>query len=85
MFGDAALAIGFFRIEFDTVGDQSSMRRTFSREATMATYKTIRSLIMVALMGMVLGSVTACNTIAGAGKDTQKAGEHIENAADNAK
>ncbi len=51
----------------------------------MATYKTIRSLIMVALMGMVLGSVTACNTIAGAGKDTQKAGEHIENAADNAK
>ncbi len=48
----------------------------------MTALKAIRSAILVALMGILVITTTACNTIEGAGKDTQKAGEKIENAAD---
>ena len=33
-------------------------------------------------LAVALGILTACNTVAGAGKDVQKAGEKVEDAAD---
>lgn len=43
---------------------------------------TIKKISVAVLLGaFVLGS-TACNTMAGVGKDTQKAGEKIEKEAD---
>lgn len=41
--------------------------------------------LLIALLGMAVLSLTACNTIAGAGQDTQAAGRAVENAADKAK
>lgn len=41
--------------------------------------------LLVALLGISVLSLTACNTVAGAGKDTQAAGRAVENAADKAK
>jgi len=48
----------------------------------MATYKTIRSTILVALMSVILVSMTACNTTKGVGKDMERGGEKIQDAAD---
>ena len=45
----------------------------------------IRSLTSIALLGFLMGSLAACNTIEGAGQDIQKAGEVIEETADDAK
>ena len=39
---------------------------------------------MMAAVAMLMG-LAACNTVAGVGKDVQKAGDGIENAADKAK
>lgn len=41
--------------------------------------------LLIALLGMSVLSLTACNTVAGAGQDTQAAGRAVENAADKAK
>jgi len=38
-------------------------------------------LVIVAAL-LTLGSLTGCNTISGVGKDVQKGGEALENAAD---
>lgn len=46
---------------------------------------SIRSLASLLLLGMAFASLTACNTISGAGKDVQKAGEAIEDTAEDAK
>jgi len=44
-----------------------------------------RLLISVMLLGFSLSMLTACNTVAGAGKDVQKAGEKVEETAEDAK
>lgn len=41
--------------------------------------------LLLALPGVSVLSLTACNTIAGAGQDTPAAGRAVENAADKAK
>ncbi|MFC3551408.1 entericidin A/B family lipoprotein [Lysobacter cavernae] len=41
--------------------------------------KRLIALMLLALFSM--GSLSACNTVAGAGKDVQKAGEAVEGAA----
>ena len=42
---------------------------------------TIRKVSVALLLGAFVIGLTACNTMAGVGKDTQKAGEKIEDAA----
>ena len=44
--------------------------------------KMIRSILFVAMMSTILVSMNACNTVHGAGKDLEKGGEHIQDAAD---
>lgn len=41
--------------------------------------------LLVALLGLSVLSLTACNTVAGVGQDTQAAGRAVENAADKSK
>jgi len=43
-----------------------------------------RKAVLLALLGLSVVSLTACNTVAGAGKDIEEAGEEIEEAADEA-
>ncbi|MDO5086317.1 MAG: entericidin A/B family lipoprotein [Comamonadaceae bacterium] len=43
-----------------------------------------KSAALLAALAMVAG-LTACNTVQGAGKDVEKAGEGIQNAAEKAK
>lgn len=43
-----------------------------------------RKFVLVLLVIGVLGGIAGCNTLKGAGKDIQKGGEAIENAADRA-
>ncbi len=43
---------------------------------------TIRKVSVALLLGAFVIGLTACNTMAGVGKDTQKAGEKIEKEAD---
>ena len=40
-----------------------------------------RSLALLLLVMFSIGTLSACNTVAGAGKDVQKAGEKVEDAA----
>ena len=43
----------------------------------------MKRLIAVMLLAMFsIGTLTACNTVKGAGQDVQKAGEKVEDAAD---
>ena len=42
--------------------------------------KRLTALLLLALFSM--GTLSACNTIAGAGKDVQKAGEKVEEKAE---
>lgn len=42
--------------------------------------KRLTALLLLALFS--IGTLTACNTIAGAGKDVQKAGEKVEQKAE---
>jgi len=42
--------------------------------------KRIAILLMTSMFS--IGMLTACNTVAGAGKDVQKVGEQVEDAAD---
>ena len=42
----------------------------------------MKKMLMVALLAAGVFSLSACNTMSGAGKDIQKGGEKIENAAD---
>lgn len=51
---------------------------------TDITRKFFAALCLALLFGSI-GSLTACNTVEGAGKDVQKAGEEIEDAAQDAK
>lgn len=44
-----------------------------------------RVLILLSLSLFSLGMLSACNTMAGAGKDIQKAGDKIENKAEDCK
>ncbi|MEI2453896.1 entericidin A/B family lipoprotein [Lysobacter firmicutimachus] len=44
--------------------------------------KRLTALLLLALFSM--GTLSACNTIAGAGKDVQKAGEKVEETAEKA-
>lgn len=46
---------------------------------------SIRSLASLVLLGLAFASLTACNTISGAGKDVKKAGEVIHETAQDAK
>ncbi len=46
---------------------------------------SIRALIGLALLVPVAGSLVACNTTAGAGKDVSAAGNAVSNAANSAK
>jgi entericidin B len=41
--------------------------------------------LLVILFGMSVLSLTACNTVAGAGKDVKATGQAVEKAADEAK
>ncbi len=43
---------------------------------------TFKNLILMLFLAMLAGSITACNTIEGAGKDIKSAGGAIEDAAD---
>ena len=43
---------------------------------------TIRKVSAALLLGVFVIGLTACNTMAGVGKDTKKAGEKIEKEAD---
>jgi len=44
--------------------------------------KLMKRVLMLALLGMFsAGMLSACNTVAGAGKDMQKAGEKVEDKA----
>jgi len=45
--------------------------------------KRLLALIVVAMFSM--GTLTACNTMAGAGKDVQKAGEKVTDKAEDCK
>ena len=45
----------------------------------------LRKLLALALLAGVVVSVTACNTVEGAGKDVKATGQAIENAADKRK
>ena len=45
--------------------------------------KRLLALIVVAMFSM--GTLTACNTMAGAGKDVQKVGEKVEDKAEDCK
>lgn len=42
--------------------------------------KRLTALLLLALFS--IGTLTACNTVKGAGKDVQKVGEKVEDAAD---
>lgn len=42
-----------------------------------------RSMALLLLVMFSIGTLSACNTVAGAGKDVQKAGEKVEDAAKN--
>lgn len=44
-----------------------------------------RALVAIALVGFAFGPLTGCNTVEGAGKDVKKAGEVIEETAEDAK
>mgnify|MGYP003516283322 FL=1 len=46
---------------------------------------TLRTLAALSLLGFSLASLTACNTISGAGQDVKKAGEVIEDTGEDAK
>jgi predicted small secreted protein len=46
---------------------------------------TVMKALIVALLGMSVISLTACNTVAGAGKDVKATGQAIENTAKDAK
>ena len=41
--------------------------------------------LLIALLGLSVLSLTACNTVAGAGKDVQATGKAVEKAADESK
>ena len=45
----------------------------------------VRKLTAALCLALMFGSLAACNTVEGAGKDVQKAGEEIEDAAQDAK
>ncbi|AXA84760.1 entericidin [Lysobacter oculi] len=46
----------------------------------------MKRLMLVAMLAMFsMGTLSACNTIAGAGKDVQKAGEKVEDKAQDCK
>lgn len=42
-------------------------------------------MLLIALAGLSMISLTACNTVAGAGKDVKATGQAVENAANDAK
>jgi len=43
-----------------------------------------RKAVLLALLGLSAVSLTACNTVEGAGKDIEEAGEEVQEAADDA-
>jgi len=43
-----------------------------------------RKAVLLALLGLSVFSLTACNTVEGAGKDIESAGEEVQEAADDA-
>lgn len=45
----------------------------------------IRNVLMFALVGVSLIALSGCNTIRGVGQDVEKAGEEVQEAADDAK
>ena len=45
----------------------------------------MKRLIVVMMLGMFSMGLTACNTVAGAGKDVQKVGEKVEDKAEDCK
>lgn len=44
--------------------------------------KKLRNLALLLMLGVFVLTLTACNTIKGAGKDMESAGESIQDAAD---
>jgi len=48
----------------------------------MTALKLIRTGLMVAILGVMVVSTTACNTMHGAGKDVERVGEKTQDAAD---
>lgn len=44
--------------------------------------KILSSLLMASYVTVILGTLTACNTMSGAGKDIEKGGEKIQEKAD---
>lgn len=42
----------------------------------------LKNMIIALLLALLMGATTACNTIEGAGRDIESAGEAIEDAAD---
>ena len=46
----------------------------------------MKRVLMLAALGLCsIGMLSGCNTVAGAGKDMQKAGQKVENKADDCK
>jgi predicted small secreted protein len=54
-----------------------------SHESEEISMKRLMAVLLLALFSM--GTLTACNTVAGAGKDVQGAGEKVEDAAKDCK
>lgn len=58
------------------------------KEPTMlksATSRSIRALVMLALAVTMTAALSACNTMSGLGRDTQRAGEALEDQAEDTK
>ena len=67
-----------------TVTRHHGAARTVFRKPSKETYmKRLIALMLLAMFSM--GTLTACNTMAGAGKDVQKVGEKVEDKAQDCK
>ena len=72
---------------FDELNERFSEdeREVMGRRFTAAKVRMAMKALLVILLGMSALSLTACNTVAGAGKDVQATGQAVEKAADEAK
>ena len=65
------------------VGRAHGVRQIRPQPPRSSPIKRIASLLLLAAFSM--SALTACNTVAGAGKDVQKAGEKVEEKAQDCK
>lgn len=43
----------------------------------------MKKILAICSLALFCGSLTACNTVAGVGKDVERGGEHVQDAAKN--